>query len=138
MQGALSRRRKKDEVGFQLAPMIDMTFLLLVFFMLTTKISKEQVKLDIKLPLASAAKNPDDAAGRDIVNIDRDGAVFLGDRAVTEDELEGALRKRFADRRFARIYLRADAGTDVRHVKRITALCARSGASEIIFATHRR
>ena len=34
-------RRSDDEVGFQLAPMIDMTFLLLVFFMVTTKISKE-------------------------------------------------------------------------------------------------
>jgi biopolymer transport protein ExbD len=40
-------RRAEDEVGFQLAPMIDMTFLLLIFFMVTTKISKEQIKEEV-------------------------------------------------------------------------------------------
>ena len=48
-------RRPEDNVGFQLAPMIDMTFLLLIFFMVTTKISKEQIKQEIKLPVASNA-----------------------------------------------------------------------------------
>ncbi|MFM7375449.1 MAG: ExbD/TolR family protein, partial [Chthoniobacterales bacterium] len=45
-------------MGFQLAPMIDMTFLLLIFFMVTTKISKEQIKEEIKLPVASSAIIP--------------------------------------------------------------------------------
>lgn len=37
-----TQRRQFDEAGFQLAPMIDMTFLLLIFFMVTTKITKEK------------------------------------------------------------------------------------------------
>jgi biopolymer transport protein ExbD len=50
----VQRRRKapQDEVGFNITPMIDMTFLLLIFFMVTTKITNEQVKKDIALPTA--------------------------------------------------------------------------------------
>ena len=63
-------RRSDDEVGFQLAPMIDMTFLLLIFFMVTTKISKEQIKEEVKLPVASNAVIPDDVSNRDIISVD--------------------------------------------------------------------
>ena len=41
-------KKQEDEIGFQLAPMIDMTFLLLIFFMVTTKISKEVICCDFK------------------------------------------------------------------------------------------
>ncbi|WP_082408228.1 ExbD/TolR family protein [Verrucomicrobium spinosum] len=64
------RRRHPDEPSFQMTPMIDMTFLLLIFFMVTTKMSKEQVKLEVALPTASAAIQPEDLSNRDIVNID--------------------------------------------------------------------
>ena len=54
-------RGKEEAVSFQITPMIDMTFLLLIFFMVTSKLSKEQVKMDVNLPTASAAKIPDGA-----------------------------------------------------------------------------
>ena len=63
-------KKQEDEIGFQLAPMIDMTFLLLIFFMVTTKISKDQVKVDIKLPTAANATIPNDISNRDIISID--------------------------------------------------------------------
>lgn len=71
-------RRSEDNVGFQLAPMIDMTFLLLIFFMVTTKISKEQIKEEIKLPVASNALIPLEASDRDIISIDGEGRYFIG------------------------------------------------------------
>ena len=63
------RQRKDDVVSFQITPMIDMTFLLLIFFMVTSKLSKEQVKIDISLPTASAARIPDDLSNRDVINV---------------------------------------------------------------------
>jgi len=73
------RIRTEDEVSFQLAPMIDMTFLLLIFFMVTSKLSKEQIKMDIRLPVASAAVLPKDLGNRDLLNIDAEGRYFIGD-----------------------------------------------------------
>jgi biopolymer transport protein ExbD len=71
-------RRAEENVGFQLAPMIDMTFLLLIFFMVTTKISKEQIKEEIKLPVASNAIIPPEVSNRDVISIDGAGRYFIG------------------------------------------------------------
>jgi len=125
-------------VSFQLAPMIDMTFLLLIFFMVTTKITKEKKKLDIALPIASAAQVPDDLSGREIINLDDQGRYFLGDRLVSEKELKAYMKQRLIDFPPLRIYVRADARTPAKEMKKMMRICAEAGAIEVIFGSHRR
>lgn len=132
------RKREEDEVGFQLAPMIDMTFLLLIFFMVTTKITKEQKKMDIKLPIAASAKTPDDFSGREIVNIDDEGRIFTGDTLVTQTELRTYLQKRLAAVPPLIVYVRADSQTDVSVIKEVMRTCASAGAIQVIFGSHRQ
>jgi biopolymer transport protein ExbD len=129
-------RKVEDEVGFQLAPMIDMTFLLLVFFMVTTRISKEQVKVDIKLPTASNAVIPSDLSDRDIVSIDGNGAYFVGQRAVTKKELTDYLKERFKNYPPLRLYVRADAKTPGRQIKEFMKVASEAGAINVIFGTY--
>ncbi|MEX1118307.1 MAG: biopolymer transporter ExbD [Terrimicrobiaceae bacterium] len=129
-------KKQEDEVGFQLAPMIDMTFLLLVFFMVTTKISKEQVKLDIKLPTASNAVIPSDLSDRDIISIDGDGKYFVGQRPVDKKELTEYLKDRFKNVPPLRLYVRADAMTPGRQVKELMKIASEAGAINIIFGTY--
>jgi hypothetical protein len=76
-------RKKFDEVSFQLAPMIDMTFLLLIFFMVTTRISKEQKKVDIKLPGGEQREVPPNQNDRDTISIDAAGTFFIGNNPAT-------------------------------------------------------
>lgn len=128
-------RKPDDEVGFQLAPMIDMTFLLLVFFMVTTKISKEQVKLDIKLPTASNAVIPSNLADRDILSIDGEGRYFVGQRPVERQELAAYLKERFKNHPPLRLYVRADKSTPGRKVKELMKLASEAGAINVIFGT---
>jgi biopolymer transport protein ExbD len=133
-----THRRKSEDVSFQLAPMIDMTFLLLIFFMVTTKITQEKKKLDIVLPVASAAVTPDDFSGRDIINLDDRGSIYIGERAVEMPELRAYLRQRLIDVPPLRIYVRADSRTPAKDIKAIMRACAEAGAIEVIFGTHRR
>ena len=130
------RRKTQDEVGFQLAPMIDMTFLLLIFFMVTTKLSKEQVKVDIKLPTASNAVIPKDVSDRDIISIDSRGEYWIGQRAVTLKELADYLRQRFAAHPPLRLYVRADHTTPAKKVKELMRLAAEAGAVNVIFGSY--
>jgi biopolymer transport protein ExbD len=132
------KKRQDEEAGFQLAPMIDMTFLLLIFFMVTTKITKEQKKLDIELPIASAAVTPDDLSGREIVNLDGEGQVFIGDRPATMKQLKAHMKQRLIDEPPLKIYVRADAKTPAKTVKEIMKACAEAGAIEVIFGSHRK
>ncbi len=132
----LIRRRPQEEVSFQLAPMIDMTFLLLIFFMVTTKISKEQVKMDVRLPVAANAEIPSDLSNRDIINIDGAGTYFVGDTPYTTKEMAAYLKKRFINFPPLRIYIRADRNTPAKKIKELMRLASDAGALDIIFASH--
>lgn len=138
MPATFGRKQKKEDVSFQLAPMIDMTFLLLVFFMVTTKITQDQKKMEIQLPIAISAKEPDDISGREIVNIDEAGQIYVGDRPVTLPELKTHLKRRLEAMPPLRIYVRADSESDVRIIKQIMSACAEAGAVEVIFGSKKR
>lgn len=129
-------RRAEDNVGFQLAPMIDMTFLLLIFFMVTTKISKEQIKEEIKLPVASNAVIPPEASNRDIISIDDQGRYFIGQTPADKKELADHLKKRFENFPPLRLYIRADKNTPGKKIKEVMKMAADAGAIDVIFGSY--
>jgi biopolymer transport protein ExbD len=129
-------RRPDDEMGFQLAPMIDMTFLLLIFFMVTTKISKEQIKEEVKLPVASNALIPEDVSNRDIISIDAQGRYFIGQEIADKKRLAEYLKKRFENTPPLRLYIRADQKTSAKKIKEIMKMAADAGAVDVIFGSY--
>jgi len=112
-------RRPDDEMGFQLAPMIDMTFLLLIFFMVTTKISKEQIKEEIKLPVASNSIIPPDV-----------------NEPADKKTLAEHLKKRFENNPPLRLYIRADQTTPGKKIKEVMKMAADAGAVDVIFGSY--
>jgi biopolymer transport protein ExbD len=129
-------KKQEDEIGFQLAPMIDMTFLLLIFFMVTTKISKEQVKVDIKLPTAANATIPSDLSNRDIISIDGEGVYYIGQRKSDKKELTAYLKERFKVTPPLRLYVRADKNTPGKQIKELMRIASEAGAVNVIFGTY--
>lgn len=129
-------RRAEENVGFQLAPMIDMTFLLLIFFMVTTKISKEQIKEEIKLPVASNALIPPEVSNRDIISIDAQGRYFIGQTPADKKELADHLKKRFENFPPLRLYIRADQSTPGKKIKEVMKMAADAGAVDVIFGSY--
>lgn len=127
------RRVHHDEVGLQIAPMIDVTLLLLFFFMLAGKITKGEKLLDINVPRAATGQVPVDEGDRDVVNIDETGQFFSGSRPVTAKELTAHLKQRFKDYPPLKLYIRADAGTPGKKIKEIMALATEAGAIEVVF-----
>jgi biopolymer transport protein ExbD len=131
-------RSRTIEAGFQLTPMIDMTFLLLIFFMVTQKITEQQINMEVKLPVAASARTPDDISEREVINLQSDGSVYVGERKVSINELRTHLKQRLTKHPPLRMYVRADADTDSTEIKRIMRTCAEAGAIEIIFGTHKQ
>lgn len=131
------QKRIDDEVGFQMGPMIDMVFLLLVFFMVTTKISKEKIKLDINLPVASNGVLPKDQSNRDIISIDGQGQYYVGQKPVGKKELEDYMKARFKNDAELKLYVRADKGTPGKQIKELMRLAAEAGAINVIFASYK-
>jgi biopolymer transport protein ExbD len=129
-------KKQEDEIGFQLAPMIDMTFLLLIFFMVTTKISKEQVNVEIKLPTAANASIPDELSNRDIISIDKDGIYYIGQNPADKKELTAHLKERFKVTPPLRLYVRADKNTPGKQIKELMRIASEAGAVNVIFGTY--
>ncbi|MCB1235200.1 MAG: biopolymer transporter ExbD [Verrucomicrobiae bacterium] len=135
----MQRRRGIDssEVSFQITPMIDMTFLLLIFFMVTTKLTDQQVNVPVKLPVAVSAVPPGKIE-RDIVNIDGEGRYYIGDRPASKAELKVHLEERFRDFPPLQVYLRADENTPGKTIREVIEMAGEAGALDVIVATYQK
>lgn len=118
--------------------MIDMTFLLLIFFMVTTKITNEQVKKDIALPTAISAKQAEDLSNRDVINLDDTGALWVANRQVSDEEMKTYLASRFKVNPPLKIYLRADKSTPAKRIRQFMKMASEAGAVDVIFGSYQR
>jgi len=132
------RRPHVEEVGLQIAPMIDVVMLLLFFFMLTGKLMQGQKMRTLDLPRATSAVIPKDVSGRDILNVDEQGRIFAGEQQMDLKELKAYLKQRLVDYPPLKIYVRADARTPAKQIKQIMQAAAEGGAVEVIIASHQK
>ncbi len=126
-----------DEIGLQIAPMIDVTLLLLFFFMLSGKLSQGARLRSIELPRISAETEPKLSGEFEVLNVDAAGKLFVGDRAIEPSELTAHLRGRLHQRPSLKLHLRADAATRASRVKEILRLASEAGALEIVYGIRR-
>lgn len=132
------RPRLRDEPEIDLAPLIDVVFLMLIFFMVSTTFIKE-ASLKVSLPQASA--QPIAPAAKPIeVTVNQQGIYFLGDHPLPDNREETlrqalALRLDGRDPQTVQLIIRADAHTEHLHV--IAALDAASlaGFQRVAIAT---
>ena len=73
------RRVSSEEKDIDISPLIDVVFILLIFFMVSTTFVKD-AQLDIERPSARSAESTPTEAVR--VNVDRSGSVYLGELPV--------------------------------------------------------
>jgi len=113
--------------------MIDMTFLLLVFFMVTSVLTEQKVKKDIDLPEATASIRPKGHSQRDVINIDNRGEYFISDARVSKDELKAFLDKRYGVNTPYVIYLRADKQMPAKKIGEFMEMATNAGVDRVIF-----
>ena len=76
-----------------LAPLIDIVFLTLIFFMLTSVYSNMESEIGIALPTASTAATSDRTQGEIYINVRSDGAIVINEREVPLNELQEILKR---------------------------------------------
>lgn len=124
----------QEEAEVQMAPMIDMVFLLLIFFMVASTVT-ELEKVDVNIPVAENTKVPEDTTGRLMLSIDGKGVIYTGTRPVQLDQLGALLAKELEKDPNLKVYLRADAALPFREIRQVMKTCAENGAADLIFAT---
>jgi len=91
-----------------ITPMIDIVFLLLIFFMVMTRFDEEDYKLDVVLPTASEAKPLISQPRELFINIAENGGYFVRGDEVTIEEIEQLLQQTAADNPASTVIIRAD------------------------------
>lgn len=119
-----------------MAPMIDMVFLLLVFFMCVSSMADAGKTLPLELPESSEAKVPDDLSDRGTLSVDAHGNLYLGESEVDLLTLKASVEDLIRRNPEARVVVRADGTTEFHSLREVLQACAEAGAYEIIFATH--
>ena len=127
---------RRDDIELNVTPLIDVVFLLLIFFMVSTTFDK-QARLKIDLPEASATAQKQDSDSI-VIGIDAKGRFFVNDRQLVNSQLQTlklALTKTVGDQKDVSIILRADAQTP--HQAVVTAMDAASqlGLTRLSIAT---
>ncbi|MBK1694489.1 biopolymer transporter ExbD [Chromatium weissei] len=136
------RPRRRPPVDINIAPLIDVVFLLLIFFMVSTTF-RDDTRLRVQLPQAQGESLPQNAPAPIRLVIDQMGHFFVNDQAI---ENETALAQRLTQLSNTQnasiptsILIQADAKTP--HQAVITALdiANHAGLNRIVFAaTHRQ
>jgi len=82
-----------EDLVINLTPLIDVVFLLLIFFMVSTTFLDPEREIEVELPTAESAGEPQEAPDEIILNILEDGQItYQGDK-VLQDELVGILKR---------------------------------------------
>ncbi|MBU0718961.1 MAG: biopolymer transporter ExbD [Planctomycetes bacterium] len=124
--------QEEAEAVFAMAPMIDMVFLLLVFFMCASHLSTSQ-NVAMEIPIATKAVVPKERPDRWTVNITKDGTLFSGSNPVVLDDLTKMVRSRMKEDPKLKVYIRADANTAHKEVKKVMNALAEVGMDNFIF-----
>jgi biopolymer transport protein ExbD len=126
-------KRNTEEIGIDMSPMIDMVFLLLIFFIVASQIIKVE-KVKIEIPDAVYAKVPEDETGRFAITVNPKGTLYIGAEEVKMDELKTRLVTEVELDPKVRIVIRADGIVKYYISEKIMEACAEAGANDLIFA----
>jgi biopolymer transport protein ExbD len=81
----ISKQTRDKTPTFVMAPLIDVIFILLIFFAVTTSFIKTQKGIDMKLPTAQSSEQAPEGI---VVSLDQDGEIYLNKEVVTLTNLE--------------------------------------------------
>ena len=128
-----------DDEDINMAPMIDMVFLLLIFFMVASHMIKID-KTPVELPQASSSVVPEKISDRTFITIRSSDTVgeevefFMNLKNTTIEDIKTKISDSFLDNENISICLRADKFVRHKHIKNIMQICAEIGVSDVIFA----
>ncbi len=128
-------RRKKTVIDLNIAPLIDIVFLLLIFFMLGSKFIADQ-GIKIKLPAAESAAAQNDKNLSIIIS--REGTISINDRVVKPGSLEQELARHLDGMHEKNIIIRADKDIPLNLAVQVMDASKKAGAEGVTIATGRK
>ncbi len=126
------QRRTDNPTDVDVSPLIDMVFILLIFFMVTTTFIKD-MKLEINRPTASSASKSDDKVVR--VYIDNTGEVYIDNAPVKLWAIQSKVRDLLRTATEKNVLVITDDNIPVSKLIDVVDECRMSGAKDVAVST---
>jgi biopolymer transport protein ExbD len=134
----LSKRRHANQLAVNMTPMIDVTFLLIIFFVTVNQVSRVN-RSEVELPKLSGTQ--DQTEGSLTINIDRQGEIVVSGSTVPLPALAtlvaGELARADNDPSRVTVVVRADRRGDCRTLNQVVALLARLDITRVRLAVEK-
>ena len=125
-------RRLSEGGGLLLTPLIDMIFLVVIFFMLNTSLSMNPA-IQIDLPAAYTAQAV--LTEEIVVTLSGEGNIFVGSERIEKDRFAARLKEEMVKRQTDNMILQADRDLAYRHLVDIMDLARLTGIESISLVT---
>lgn len=133
----MAKHPKSEDVTINLTPMIDVVFLLVIFFMVGSKFSEAESRIKVNVPtigqMSSIARVPDER----VVAIGVDGTITLDDTAISLADLTETLRREHANYPGMKVAVRGEATGSVQQMVEVLQAVRVAGVDQIGIATKR-
>ena len=120
-----------EQPTLNLTPMIDIVFLLIIFFMVGTKFSELERKISLEVPSVTNQATLSAAPERTVVNVYQDGRVDLDGQVVTLEELTSRLSAARSQYSRQGVIIRGDANGRYQNVADVLNACKQAGISKL-------
>ncbi|QDV76012.1 ExbD/TolR family protein [Botrimarina mediterranea] len=137
MRAPVRDARSRAAGELNMTPMIDVVFLLIIFFLVSSHLARRESRLALDLPTAATGQADDDPSPRLTINVAADGALSLGAEAIDPTQLTERLRAQSeAEGDALRVRLRSDRAAPYSAVEPALAACAEAGVEDIALAVY--
>lgn len=135
----IPHRSSSETVGINMTPMIDVTFQLIIFFLVSSHLAQQEVHLPLPLPVAgSGTAPPAKETPRLTINVLGPGLLLWSGKPIRPEELRTRLEaKRAETGPDLEVRIRSDRQAAYRYVEPILLACARAGVWNVTFAVYR-
>jgi len=120
-----------SDMELQMTPLIDMVFLLLIFFLVSSQMKRIEKELPIELPEATATMEVKSAPNIVTVSIDAEGQIYIGSEPVGNEGLRVRLRDAAAQNPEQRIRVAGDVRAPFGSIVHVLDVCQGEGLNII-------
>lgn len=132
----IARPRK---LGFNMTPMIDVVFLLIIFFLVSSHLAKQESQMELALPVAASGdEDPLSDLPRVTINVREDGSVTFAGQSLPNSELQDRLqsaKRELGDE--VEVRIRCSRLAPYQFVEPVMVACSKNGIWNVTYAVYR-
>ena len=128
-------KKEESAADINIAPLLDMVFILLIFFVITTNFN-QQAGVEVQKPKAQSAVYQGQKTI--LIGISREGSIHIMGRQVSIDKLKNIVSGEIARRPDANIVIIGDRGSELGRSVEVMDMCILAGAQKVSVAADKK